>query len=798
MKKLTTFLAVATIIVCSCSAPEYYHIEDGRIVLSGVPQYYLGTNLWYAADLAVSDPGRLVAELDSLKSLGLWNLRIKATDENFEGLDFTLKEMSKRGMAAVLYLNNAWEWTPDGYRSYLEEATGIAQPHPAKDGYKAYTDAMSEFAACEKAQELFRKHIAKVVTRYRNEPSIFSWQICNEPRPFSTDPVKTEAFVEYIQSTAAYIKSLDHNHMVSTGNEGWMGCGDSDKGLFMKVHNCPDIDYLTIHIWPYNWSWVKADDISGGVQTAIEKTGEYIENHLNKAYRLKKPAVIEEFGYPRDGFEYVNTSATSGRDRLYGYVFDRVIASAKNGGSLAGCNFWGWSGLAKQTPGHQFWQEGDDLCGDPSQEAQGLNGVYISDTSTIDVIRSSVKRLDKIISVFAPNSESWLQTGDGPFKLKIAVSSSKKADFELGVYIVTDLSLMASVKDTVFSHSTTVEIENGLEYVCMDVPLKPGFYQVNTQIGKPHKGVMEYYPAGSFNIGYKPEEICSPQDKEADFDAFWEKTLAELASVPLEVNMTEEPEHSNELRKCYTVTFKSLGGELAGGRLCVPTSGGRHRTFIDYMGYGSDPYWYDPSAAPEDVEFLVSVRDQGIFKRPGHDRWIDRRLDSKEAFYYRGAFCDVVRAIDFICSLDCVDQDKLFARGESQGGAFTWISASLDHRVDAIAPAVPFLSDYEDYGKIVWWPVWEVYKQAEDDGISREELHKMLSYFDIKNFTDRVECPVFMAFGLQDPTCPPHTNFAGYNQVKSAKSYLCVPTCGHGMWQESSWSKQRKEFFDSK
>jgi cephalosporin-C deacetylase-like acetyl esterase len=62
-----------------------------------------------------------------------------------------------------------------------------------------------------------------------------------------------------------------------------------------------------------------------------------------------------------------------------------------------------------------------------------------------------------------------------------------------------------------------------------------------------------------------------------------------------------------------------------------------------------------------------------------------------------------------------------------------------------------------------------VFEECDKKGISRDELMTMLSYFDIKNFADRIECPMLMAFGLQDGTCPPHTNFAAYNLVPAPK-----------------------------
>ena len=781
-------LLMAVLCLCSCQSQKpFWGVEDGRIVLDGEPRYFIGTNVWYASKLALDDPHRLIAELDTLHKLGLDNLRILATDENFEGMDIVIRELEKRGMSAVLFLNNAWEWSPDGYRSWLEKAGAGRQPHPAVEGYGVYMSSMHAFASNPRAVEHFQEHVRRVVERYKDSPAVFSWQICNEPRPFTRDAAKIEDFIAYIHGTAKLIKSIDPRHMVSTGNEGSMGSNESID-LFARVNDSPDIDYVTLHIWPYNWSWVREGALRGdapkaALDAALRRTAAYIDEHLEKAYDLRKPMVIEEFGFPRDGFEWLKDSSTELRDAYYSYIFSRVLESARSAGRLAGCNFWTWSGYAAQNPDHQFWQEGDELSGDPPQEAQGLNGVYLDDSSTVGVIRSYTDSLASVLTLWAPDPESWMFYGEKPVTLLTRAASRTAGEYPVSLALVPDTLLMGT-QDTLVYREATAKVRPGrpasirFELGSLD----PGFYQV--RLG----GI-------SFNIGVNPEEISSPQDKQPDFDAFWERTLAELAAVPMDAQMELVPEHSDSHRSSYRVTFKSLGGATAGGILCMPVREGKYPVSLELMGYGADPYWYDPAADPDRIQFLVSVRGQGIFKEP-EGRWIDRGLGSKEEFYYRGAFCDVVRAIDFICSLTQADTSRIYAWGDSQGGAFTWIAASLDHRVRAIAPSVPFLCDYPDYARIVWWPVHEVFQAADAALIPRDSLMHTLSYFDIKNFTDRVQCPVFMAFGLQDPTCPPHTNFAAYNQVGAPMQFHCEPLCGHAMWKEKRWQQLRSAFFE--
>ena len=65
----------------------------------------------------------------------------------------------------------------------------------------------------------------------------------------------------------------------------------------------------------------------------------------------------------------------------------------KNGSSILGTNFWGWSGEAKPTTPGNFWEEGDDLIGDPPHEKQGWYAIYQSDSSTIDILRNYYKSM---------------------------------------------------------------------------------------------------------------------------------------------------------------------------------------------------------------------------------------------------------------------------------------------------------------------------------------------------------------------------------------------------------------------
>ena len=213
---------------------------------------------------------------------------------------------------------------------YLEWAGAGKSVIPSIDGYQAYMESVSKFMTNDRAKELFTDHVKHVVTRtntvtgrkYKDDSAIFSWQIGNEPRCFSDDKDVQQAFVDFMWSTASLIKSLDPNHMVSSGSEGKWGCEGSME-LFEKIHSCPDIDYMNIHVWPYNWNWVRETTLSANLGQALENTDAYIDEHLKVAEKYGKPVVLEEFGFPRDDFKFTQGTPTTARDTYYKHVFGR-------------------------------------------------------------------------------------------------------------------------------------------------------------------------------------------------------------------------------------------------------------------------------------------------------------------------------------------------------------------------------------------------------------------------------------------------------------------------------------------
>jgi len=324
----------------------------------------------------------------------------------------------------------------------------------------------------------------------------------------------------------------------------------------------------------------------------------------------------------------------------------------------------------------------------------------------------------------------------------------------------------------------------------------PGFYRCTLFVEK--EGIIG--KVEKFNIGYEPEKIVSPVDAKPDFEAFWKQSLVELKKVNPEYRMELIPERSTGARNVYHVWMKSFGELTIEGFYAVPKTPGKYPAIIYYMGYGSEPWYPHTDGEPGFASFVLSVRGQGIQKAIQKDFWGDWLiwgLDSKGNYYYRGAFMDLVRGVDFLVSRPEVDADRIVAEGGSQGGAFTLAACALDHRIKAAAPAVPFLSDYRDYFRIVSWPrsAFETYLALHPEK-TWEQVYDILTYFDIKNLAGWIQCPIFMAAGLQDEVCPNRTNFASYNLIRSEKQYRIYREQGHGTPVE--WNDLHMDFFKKK
>lgn len=413
---------------------DFVSVNGSGLVLNNQPYNYVGTNYWYGVLLSAvngeAGKQRLKTELDFLKSKGVNNLRVFAGAEGvanspfrvpyavqpeqgkidvkyLQSLDYFLDEVGKRNMKAVLFLTNNWDWS-GGITQYLKwngygnppvpQGYGSANTADGKNWWNEVRNYTTQFYNCASCQTAFNNYIRIILTHkntvngktYIDDPAIMAWEIANEPRPMVMSNLM--AFQAWIGETAAFIKSIDKKHLLTTGSEGDIAY-DNNMDAYTATHQDKNIDYLTIHIWPKNWGWFKDTSIAQNLSNILANTSAYILKHVSVAQKLNKPLVIEEFGLPRDKHLFDKTASTTSRDKYYNYILTYLAQSVSNKGVIAGLNFWGMGGFAKNHPEGAIWKLGDDFTCDPGQEEQGLNSVFASDVSTWKVIAGQTSKL---------------------------------------------------------------------------------------------------------------------------------------------------------------------------------------------------------------------------------------------------------------------------------------------------------------------------------------------------------------------------------------------------------------------
>ncbi|MBD0404234.1 cellulase family glycosylhydrolase [Flammeovirga sp. EKP202] len=438
MKKRNILLLFLFLVGASCvkqtkeqgnsTLNDFVTIQNGALVLNESPYYFMGANYWYGMNIGMEKEGnrqRLINELDQMKAMGITNLRILASsegDENqsfqvhptmqsapgkyneevFEGLDFLLTEMKKREMKAVMVLNNFWTWS-GGMPQYLQWAGKGEVPYPQiSKEWEKFTDFTTQFYTNEEANQMFEAHLKVLIGRtnsisgvpYKEDPTIMSWQLSNEPRGYK----KVNEYRQWISRTAKYIKALDTNHLVSLGSEGDSPGPNAGINL-LGDNDIKEIDYLTVHIWAQNWRWYNPDEPEKTIEDTKMKVKKYLDKHIKDAQRLGKPAILEEFGIARDNNDYSPEATTVWRDKYYQYVFDLVYQYAEKKAPIYGMNFWAYSGEGRPARPKEYWKKGDDFIGDPPHEPQGWYGVYDKDVSTQAVIKEYAKKMNGLTTV---------------------------------------------------------------------------------------------------------------------------------------------------------------------------------------------------------------------------------------------------------------------------------------------------------------------------------------------------------------------------------------------------------------
>jgi len=292
------------------------------------------------------------------------------SEDMFAALDWVISEASKRDIRLQLVLVNNWN-DYGGMRWYVQQSPTTNKTFEnltdySNDSYWLFHD---QFYTDENAKTYYRNFINHTLNRnntvtgvlYKNDPTIFAWLLANEPRAKSDGTGSKQYIINWTKNMTAYIKSIDTNHLVGLGIEGW---GEQWEGTnFITNHNGTGVDFATFELHPDQWDWFAQRSenatnlswVTGGITSNAtidwwstgsgysynnRWEGGYVPNYnpalarhayqnwvtqyVNWSNQLGMPVLLQELAMPTNG-----TNAL--KDRFYQQVINSFFSNGGDG-----------------------------------------------------------------------------------------------------------------------------------------------------------------------------------------------------------------------------------------------------------------------------------------------------------------------------------------------------------------------------------------------------------------------------------------------------------------------------------
>jgi hypothetical protein len=249
------------------------------------------------------------------------------SEPQFRQFDYIIESAKKHNVLLVPVLENYWE-AYGGIDAVLKWE-GLAFGQAGRWKYFKKEECPGCFTD-------YKNYVAYVVSRvnhyskiaYKDEPAIFAWDLMNEPRYEKATPNEDTTGITlrlWMDTMAAYVKSIDKNHMVYAGFEGQQskfGYGGDCGNPFVYVQASPNLDFTSAHPYP----------TEGWAALSIEKTVALIRTWKTLSFdSLGKPFFMGEFNAH-------NNNSFGTRSAWWKAIYDELESDGANGSA-----FWWFS-----------------------------------------------------------------------------------------------------------------------------------------------------------------------------------------------------------------------------------------------------------------------------------------------------------------------------------------------------------------------------------------------------------------------------------------------------------------------
>ena len=357
----------------------FAYTQGTRFMLDGSPFYYAGTNCYYltfksqeAVDSVFKD-----AEAMGLKVIRVWgnlDVGVKTGTTDSEGkpvftnnndgpgekdgiyfqyfdkdlgkpvinegkdglqkLDYALYQAEKHGIKLLITFTNYWD-AFGGMGQYIKWAQELGITGLKKDDF--YTNETLKGWYKDYVNGLLNHTNPYTGRKLKDEPSVFAWELANEPRCNTDAQCRDNILYNWAKEMSEYVKSIDPNHMVSLGDEGFYNkpygyyneyttsnyAFYGAEGVdFEKLMTIDTLDFGTPHLYLDQWGMKH----TGTGQDDLR----WFKIHGETCAELGKPVILEEFGL---------TNRTI-RDSEYEQWFEVLEGNVYETVEYAGTNYW--------------------------------------------------------------------------------------------------------------------------------------------------------------------------------------------------------------------------------------------------------------------------------------------------------------------------------------------------------------------------------------------------------------------------------------------------------------------------
>ena len=281
-------------------ASNYYLMYESRGMVDDVLETAAASGFnvirtWGSLDVGNQDGSDSIRGKQEGVYFQYWDGTAPAYNDGADGLehlDYVIYKAGKVGVRLIIPFVNNWN-DFGGMDQYVRWRGG--QYHD-----EFYTDPVIRGWYKAWIAHLLERVNPLTGVKYKDDPTIMVWELANEPRcqahgAYPTSPsCDTQTLLAWADDVSRYVKRLDRNHLVATGDEGFLcvpGATDWTEDCSTGVDaialaDLPAIDFLSFHLYPDHWG--KLSDPTFGKR--------WIERHIREARRIHEKAMLGEFG----------------------------------------------------------------------------------------------------------------------------------------------------------------------------------------------------------------------------------------------------------------------------------------------------------------------------------------------------------------------------------------------------------------------------------------------------------------------------------------------------------------------